>query len=369
MAVATTYPGVYVQELPSSVRTIAGVSTSVTAFVGAAKRGPINKAVNVLNYGDFERRFGGLAAGLEMPYAVRQFFLNGGSNAWIVRVAVADKAELVLKFGAGGTNDNALRIRALDEGKSGNFIKVSVDHKTLNPASTFNLTLTYTDPDDKTISVTETFLNLSMNSSDARYFKTVVNNVSKLVTLESEPLQTATASALDAKKGTSVGGKLLNSSNALIDVATQIDATHNQFRVSANGLSPVTITLAAGDIMGTTEDDHLKSLASLIEGKVRAASSEPAYNLMTVTPTATAANTIVTSADHLEFTSGAGGEKSMEAWKPMRSPCFARTPKFPLPESSPERRLAGILRWTSCPPPPRRHSPSASMAAHHRLWN
>jgi phage tail sheath protein FI len=60
MPILTTYPGVYIEEIPSGVRTITGVSTSLTAFVGVAKCGPINKAVRVLSFADFERRFGGL---------------------------------------------------------------------------------------------------------------------------------------------------------------------------------------------------------------------------------------------------------------------------------------------------------------------
>ena len=87
MPVQPTYPGVYIEELPSGVRTIAGVSTSVAAFVGSAKRGPINKAVHVLSYADYERAFGGLDAGSEMSYSVRQFFANGGTDAWVVRLA------------------------------------------------------------------------------------------------------------------------------------------------------------------------------------------------------------------------------------------------------------------------------------------
>jgi phage tail sheath protein FI len=40
MPVTPTYPGVYIEELPSAVRTITAVSTSVTAFVGSIRRGP-----------------------------------------------------------------------------------------------------------------------------------------------------------------------------------------------------------------------------------------------------------------------------------------------------------------------------------------
>lgn len=32
------YPGVYVEEVPSGVRTIMGVATSITAFIGRARR-------------------------------------------------------------------------------------------------------------------------------------------------------------------------------------------------------------------------------------------------------------------------------------------------------------------------------------------
>jgi uncharacterized protein len=68
----------------SGGRTIAGVSTSVTAFAGTAARGPIDQAVRVVSFGAFEREFGGLAEGSEMSYAVYQFFLNGGTDAIII---------------------------------------------------------------------------------------------------------------------------------------------------------------------------------------------------------------------------------------------------------------------------------------------
>ena len=47
-----SYPGVYIQELPSGVRTIVGVPTSITAFLGRAPRGPVNEPVTVTNFGD-----------------------------------------------------------------------------------------------------------------------------------------------------------------------------------------------------------------------------------------------------------------------------------------------------------------------------
>src|SRR5215213_4166595 len=90
MPTTPTYPGVYIEEVPSGVRTISGVATSVAAFVDFFARGPINRAVQVLNMGDFEREFGGLDARSEASYGIRQFFLNGGGEAWVVRVASSD---------------------------------------------------------------------------------------------------------------------------------------------------------------------------------------------------------------------------------------------------------------------------------------
>jgi len=86
MPAALTYPGVYIEEIPSGVRTITGVATSITAFVGRAKRGPVNDPKMVNNFGDFGRIFGGLWLKSNMSYAVRDFYLNGGSRAIIVRL-------------------------------------------------------------------------------------------------------------------------------------------------------------------------------------------------------------------------------------------------------------------------------------------
>jgi uncharacterized protein len=58
MPVNPTYPGVYIEEISSGVRTITGVSTSITAFVGYTPRGELNQAVRIFNFGDFERAFG-----------------------------------------------------------------------------------------------------------------------------------------------------------------------------------------------------------------------------------------------------------------------------------------------------------------------
>ncbi|WP_300292119.1 phage tail sheath C-terminal domain-containing protein [Nitrosomonas sp.] len=86
MPVAVSYPGVYIEEISSGVRTITGVATSITAFIGRAKRGPVNEPTTVNGFADFERIFGGLWQKSLLGFAVRDFFLNGGGQAVIVRL-------------------------------------------------------------------------------------------------------------------------------------------------------------------------------------------------------------------------------------------------------------------------------------------
>src|SRR5260370_34329343 len=86
MPVTPTYPGVYIEEIPSGVRTITGVATSITAFLGRTLSGPVNEPTTINSFGDFEREFGGLQEDYPMSYAVRDFYLNGGSEAIIVRL-------------------------------------------------------------------------------------------------------------------------------------------------------------------------------------------------------------------------------------------------------------------------------------------
>ncbi|MDJ0729239.1 MAG: phage tail sheath subtilisin-like domain-containing protein [Crocosphaera sp.] len=86
MAVTPTYPGVYVEEISSGVRTITGVATSITAFMGRALRGPIDEPTLINNFGEFELIFGGQDVDYPMSYTVRDFYGNGGTKALIVRL-------------------------------------------------------------------------------------------------------------------------------------------------------------------------------------------------------------------------------------------------------------------------------------------
>lgn len=93
MAPVPTYPGIYVEELPSGAHSIAGVATSITAFLGRARRGPTDTPVEILSFADFERIFGGLWPDSTLGFSVEDFFKNGGTHALVVRLFQPDPGD------------------------------------------------------------------------------------------------------------------------------------------------------------------------------------------------------------------------------------------------------------------------------------
>jgi phage tail sheath protein FI len=184
MPTTPTYPGVYIEEIPSGVRTITGVATSIAAFVGYTARGPLNKAVRVLSFADFERNFGGLTRDSEVSYAVQQFFGNGGTDAYVVRAATGVAVADVVLEHAGG--QDSLLVTAANAGAWANLVRLDVDYATTNPDSTFNLAVNRYELQDEDLVLAETELhrNLSMNSRSGSYAVNVVNSASKLIRLQ-----------------------------------------------------------------------------------------------------------------------------------------------------------------------------------------
>ena len=96
MPVTTTYPGLYLEELPSTTHTIVPAPTSITVFVGyghpfqgqVADDGAWGVPKQIFNFTEYTRLFGGFFQGggldTNLPDAVYQFFVNGGSNAYVV---------------------------------------------------------------------------------------------------------------------------------------------------------------------------------------------------------------------------------------------------------------------------------------------
>jgi uncharacterized protein len=90
MPVSLSYPGVYIEEIPSGVRTVTGVATSIALFIGWAPRGPIDRAVRLTSYADFERVYGGLDYRSLLGYSVKQFYENGGADTYVLRITADD---------------------------------------------------------------------------------------------------------------------------------------------------------------------------------------------------------------------------------------------------------------------------------------
>ena len=183
MPVSPTYPGVYIEEVPSGVRTITGVATSVTAFIGSAPRGPDNEPTTINSFGDYERIFGGLSLSSTMSFAVRDFYLNGGSQAVIVRLHNgAEAAQVRLPTGAADPDDE-LPLEAASVGRWGNNLRVSVDYETKDKTDDklFNLRVSEIDPDTKKPIVNEEFLNVSIEENSPRYLPKVLEQRSMLI--------------------------------------------------------------------------------------------------------------------------------------------------------------------------------------------
>lgn len=220
-----TYPGVYVTEIPSSVRPIATVATSIAAFVDSFSAGPVDRAVQIFGMADFERIYGAVGSS-PASYQVAQFFLNGGSSAWVVRVApggvqattiVDDTTMAAISFTATAANAGAWA----------NAVRLSVEPVVTGgdvSAKTFNLGVTrYASITSNAIVSSERY-----SSLDKGDFVDGVNDASQLVTLA------AGTAVLPAANGT-LAAKKIPAAVAGLDGKT----------LKANGID-ITLKLPAG---------------------------------------------------------------------------------------------------------------------------
>lgn len=153
-------PGVHIMEVPSGVRTIVGASTSNLALIGHFPRGPVDRAVRVSSWADVERVFGGLDRRFVAAYALQEFYQQGGSTAYVARVAFQN-ASVTLT-----TTEDALRVEAPLPG--GSTIRVAFSN---NSDGTFNMAVAKSAPQ----AATESFVNLSTEIGAPRFAETVVN--------------------------------------------------------------------------------------------------------------------------------------------------------------------------------------------------
>jgi phage tail sheath protein FI len=200
-----TDPGIYIEEVPSGQHIITGVATSITAFIGWSSKGPVGKPVMVGSWPQYQATFGGMIPGIYLGYAVYQFFLNGGSQAYIVRLAWTDAIT--------ATNSIAgLQLYAKNPGAWGNSIGVVISN--VNPVTnTFNLQVVQVSATES--QTVESFTNLSTSPASPLFAVTVVDTDSNYITFTSPTgtapatLPTPTATVALTVAGSLTSGKFI----------------------------------------------------------------------------------------------------------------------------------------------------------------
>jgi phage tail sheath protein FI len=261
MPVAPTYPGVYIEELPSGVRTIVAVPASIAAFVGYTARGLDHRPTRVQSFADFERAFGGLNRDSEVSYAVAQFFLNGGGDAYVVRVpkhdAVAGK--ITLRNGTTNAATPAVAVTALSRGAWANRVAIDVDHTGTSDTTTFNLTVT-----DLVTGATERFAGVTVNSASKFFVETVVNDPdsgSKMIEVHVPNNVTARPAAAGTSGGDITLADLKNDRNYTVRVTAD---------VPSGAIDDVQVTVVA---QGESLPSSVAGLCALVERKITEALS------------------------------------------------------------------------------------------------
>jgi phage tail sheath protein FI len=245
-----TYPGVYIAEAPSSVHTITGVATSIGAFFGQAAMGPLNTPIECLSPSDYTRTFGGPVAGANLAQSVQQFFANGGSDCFVVRLADgAQPAQVILNNINGG---GVLQLSAASAGLWGAGLSAYVDYNTPNPDSTFNLTVE--NVVSGVVAATESFANLSLDPSSATFAPTFVTQSSQLITAAAGAV-TATGIAAGYSEGralivTAVGGWQAALAGTWPTVGDQ-----GSFQISVDGGSWTQINLSKAALLALSGTD------------------------------------------------------------------------------------------------------------------
>ncbi|MGH8237370.1 MAG: phage tail sheath family protein, partial [Steroidobacteraceae bacterium] len=159
--------GIQITATPGAEQPIARASAHLTAFVGRTLRGPVNRAILIQSFADFQQEFGGLWQPSPLSYAVEHFFEQGGRQAVIVRVANgAAPVTLSLRCGR-----QTLQLEARAPGTR-EFLRASIDydHLDADDEQRFNLVVQRVRaPGSERIEAQETFRALSLDPAAPRF--------------------------------------------------------------------------------------------------------------------------------------------------------------------------------------------------------
>jgi uncharacterized protein len=280
MPVTPTYPGVYVQEVPSGVRTIVGVSTSVGMFIGTSKKGPMFKPVRCVNYTAFRDKFGDDSSAGSLAQYVKLFFLNGGTDCYVMRIAQGASASTVTlqNESAGAT----LVLTAKDLGAAGENIRALVTYSGSQPEVTFNLELFRWELDSTGARVKkdgEVWRNLSMDPNSPTYAATFISQNSKLV----DATDLNAAPAANSTWGFSLSGRPVTDGGAAGDFLAEWQtilgslATTNRFKISLSGSPYIDV-----DLRSIVVDDTPANLTTAIATAIQTAFTNAGFPGVTV---------------------------------------------------------------------------------------
>lgn len=175
-------PGVYVEETPNGGSTKNGVATSVTAFLGRTLRGPVNDPIVINNFSDFQGIFGSLWNESTMSFAIKDFFLNEGNEAIIVRlfnpVSLDEPVPVkVYNVTKARIDINGLILESANEGSWGNSLRARIDYNVFpETINSFNLNIR-----DGITGTLEVIKNVSTMEGAVRRVDNILINESKLV--------------------------------------------------------------------------------------------------------------------------------------------------------------------------------------------
>lgn len=255
MPVNPTYPGVYVQEIPSGVRTIAGVSTSVALILGRAIQGPLNKPIQCLSFSDYERNFSSDTSLGEMTQQTKLFFANGGSQCYVMRMANGALASTVSLQTAAGTD--TLTLTAKQAGTLGDTIRAEVEYKGQQAEATFNLNLysvrTNAAGVEEQVS-SETWQNLSMDANSPLFAADFITQNSALVDAQIHANSPVATNGI-SQAGNPVlyqTGTPTTFRTAWAAVLGTTSVSTNQIQISIDGSVPVNVDFSSVDVTALT---------------------------------------------------------------------------------------------------------------------
>ena len=258
------HPGVYIEEVPSGAKPIEGVSTSVAAFVGAARRGPAGEANLIQKLDDYTAEYGEIESTDDaMGFAVQAFYLNGGGAAYICRLVGEGSEQAEESFTGEDTGaTDILTVRANSVGRWGNEVYVRIVKP--DPAAlTFTLEVGHREDDE--FEEDETFAGLSMREDDDNYALSVVNGSSSLI-----ELSLTSDAASNYQDATVRGGALTGEAATFFNDAAAAATGFWTLSLNINGLGTQQISLDPA-ALATSFTDDLDADGAVVANAVTAA--------------------------------------------------------------------------------------------------